>query len=236
VRLRGAPLSDSRAAERVIDAAVARRLCAVDLHCCRLSPSCVPALTRLLGGDSGLSELRVCNGAHGPLLDAATAGSFADAIAGNSTLTALHLTHCGLWSSGTREAGALLGVLAAHGQLRTLSLAGNRPPHGEEGEAGRALGALLAAPALAELDVSGCGLAAAGMRPLCAALARGTALRALRCADNHAGAAFDRQCLLPAVRSNTSLRTLRVDSARGGAASEHALEAAALVAARPPHA
>ena len=74
------------------------------------------------------------------------------------------------------------------------------------------LAALIAAdaPALHVLEVFCCdSLGDAGMAPIVEALALNHHLRELNCHSNGTSDAFARERLLPAVRANTSLRTLR---------------------------
>jgi hypothetical protein len=76
---------------------------------------------------------------------------------------------------------------------------------------GQLLGALVAAdaPALRELDVANGFLGETVLGPLCAALPHNTHLLTLDCSGNETmDVAFARDVLLPAVRANTSLRTL----------------------------
>jgi hypothetical protein len=100
-----------------------------------------------------------------------------------------------------------------------------------------ALGALVAAnaPALRDLNVWSNGLRDAGLGPLVDASRRSTRrhLRKLNLSENSCTAAFARDRLLPAVRSETSLRRLRAENyVAGGDADEFTHEAEALVAAR----
>jgi Ran GTPase-activating protein (RanGAP) involved in mRNA processing and transport len=76
--------------------------------------------------------------------------------------------------------------------------------------AGTSLGALVAAnaPALTMLNVSSCALGDEGLGPLVDALAANTHLQTLNCSGNGMSKAFAFDRLLPAVRANTSLRSL----------------------------
>jgi hypothetical protein len=78
--------------------------------------------------------------------------------------------------------------------------------------AGAALAALVAAdaPALRGLNLSDCGLQEAALGPLLDALTANTHLRTLWLGEVNASAAFLRERLLPAVRANTSLKTLKI--------------------------
>jgi Ran GTPase-activating protein (RanGAP) involved in mRNA processing and transport len=139
-------------------------------------------------------------------------------------------------------AGAVLcAALTGHPRLRAINLAGNRVP--SRADSGAALAALVAAnaPALQQLNVSDSELGDAGMGPLVDALRHNTHLTKLDCTYNFMSEAFARDRLLPAVRANSSLRTLIVTPppmemgrflGRHSGATESARKAAALVAAR----
>jgi hypothetical protein len=223
-----ANLNGPAALDAVVDAVLARRLSAVELNWCLLSPASVPALVRLLGGNA-LAELKIDN-YNQLLLDEPAAALLSEALVANTSLTALHLTLVGLWRR-PGAAVALVTALVGHPRLHTIDLSDNHM-HGIE-ETSASLGALVAAnaPALQQLDVSGSRLGDAGMGPLVDALRQNTHLRVLNCAVNEMSEAFARDRLVPAVRANKGLRTLTVECA-GERACEGAREAAALVAAR----
>ncbi len=100
----------------------------------------------------------------------------------------------------------LLGGLTAHRSLKQVGLNDN-----PIGDAQVALGALVAADAhtLVVLDLSRCGLQEAALGPLLDALPANTHLRALQLSEVTASAAFVSERLLPAVRANTSLTSLK---------------------------
>ncbi len=140
-----------------------------------------------------------------------------DALRTSSALTRLELTFLNLWGD-LAAAETLLRSLAGHPTLRVLSLLADDitedgHPRRElaacRARAGAALGALVAAnaPALLELVLSMCSLRGAGLAaPVFDALPRNTHLVTLRCDGNDLDAAFVHERLLPAVRSNASLR------------------------------
>ncbi len=76
--------------------------------------------------------------------------------------------------------------------------------------------------------MSNCFLGDDGVRPLLEALPANTHLRTLRCSDNNMTEVLARDVLLPAVRANTSLRTL----VAGERETASEAEAVALVARR----
>jgi hypothetical protein len=235
--LDGLPLRTAAALDAVVAAALARRLSALQLLFCDLTVASVPAVVRLLGGGA-LRALTV--GCVDWLLDAPAAALLGAALRGHTALTSLALWDMSLWHDGA-TASALLGALTAHPSLRTLDLSHN---DAIGPRVAAALGALVAAnaPALTELDVSGDDVAQSRLAPLLAALPRNTHLRILGCEYDRTGATatFVRQRLLPAVRANSSLRTLKVCAAvAAGAETESPAltllrQAEALVAARTP--
>jgi hypothetical protein len=239
VSLTAARLDVPGALDAVVDAALARRLSAVSLSFCRLSPASAPALARLLGG-SALTELYIAN-AGVQLLDAPAAALLGDALRANTTLAQLTAHNINLYVDAA-AAVTLLGALAGHVSLRALALAQEYEPS-EQAAAliGRALGALIAAnmSRLKELYIMSCRLGDAGMRPLLEALPRfaapvqfkicpqNTHLEILMCAGNGMSAAFTRDVLLPAARANTSLLLFHA-----GDEHEAEVEASAFVAAQ----
>jgi hypothetical protein len=194
------------ALDAFVDAALARRLTALEFSHCGLSPAAAPALARLLGAGSALESLCVCEGRQrATLLDAPSAALLAAALRANSTLT------LPLGAEGAAAAGVLLDALTAHPSLRTLSLSETAVrTAGDRVAVGFALGVLLAAnaPALTALRVDGCLLEDAGLTPLFEALRHSTHLRTLNCFDNRVTPQFALAVLLPAVRANASLRAL----------------------------
>jgi hypothetical protein len=229
VELHRAPLHTLAALDAVVYAALARQLKSLQFLVCRLSPASAPALARLLGGAT-LTELQISQPEQ--LLDAMSMALLGAALRANSTLTSLFLCHLAHFWGDVDAAAALLSALTGHASLRTLMLFNNRVDAAHNTAAGAALGALVAAntPALMELRMSLCNLGDAGLRPLFEALPANTHLRALDVALNGMSEAFARDLLLPAVRANTSLQTLRAASLQGANYSLH--QAEALVAER----
>jgi hypothetical protein len=201
-----APLDAPAALDAFVDAVHAHGITSLGLANCGLSPASAPALARLLAG--GLQELEVY--AYGQtLLDAPATGLLANALRASSTLTSLLFDDTGVWDD-TALAAVLLAALTAHPTLRELLLRGNPCQWAARAAAGRALGALVAAnaPALEILDVTACDLRDAGLRALVDALPGNTHLRSLNCRHTGMSVAFARERLLPAVRANSSLRSL----------------------------
>jgi hypothetical protein len=229
--LHRAPLYTPAALDAVVDAALARRLHAVVLDSCRLTPASAPALARLLGGGA-TSALRHVALKGDTLLTAPAARELAAALRANSTLTSLSIDSASVFHDPA-AAAELLDALTGHVSLRVLSLHDNAMAAAHQAAAGALLGALLAAntPALKQLDVSYCFLGDDGLRPLFEALPANTHLWALFCSGNDSSDAFAADVLLPAVRANASLRML---SAQGGfePLGPAARDAEALVAGR----
>jgi hypothetical protein len=208
VLLIAAPLNTPAALDAVVAAALANRFSTVALGACRLGPASTPALARLLGGGA-LRSLLIGLG-NAQLLNAAAAVVFGDALRANRTLKSLMLSHAALWRDPA-VAVTLLGAVTAHGSLSHVILAHN-PVGDAQNAAGAALGALVAAdaPSLEYLDLPACGLQEAALRPLVDALPANTHLRTLLLGKVTASAAFLRDRLLPAVRSNASLTSLEI--------------------------
>jgi hypothetical protein len=236
-----APLDAPAALDAVVDAALARRLSSVQLTTCGLSPASAPALARLLGGNT-LTELSLDHTLR-QLLDAPAAMLLANALRANTSLTALALDSIELWRDAA-AAAELMGALKAHPRLRRLSLSWNDGSM-HAAEAGAALAALLLAnaPPLQTLNISLNFLYDAGMAPVVDALRHNTHLTKLDCSENRMSEAFARNTLLPAVRTNTSLRELFASDLEGDEEEDEddvheddrnvaAREAEALVAAR----
>jgi hypothetical protein len=219
LKLRSAPLDGPVALDAVVDAAVACGVAAVTLCYCALSPSSVPALSRLF---NSRALTRLCIYGNGqPLLDAHAAETFGDALR-DSSITSLTLNNTCFWSSRGVPA-TLLGALVGHGSLQKLALViecgfhTQLPGDERQREAGAALSALVAAnaSALHELDVADARLTQEALGPMLDALPHNTHLRVLRCdwrnnspSSPHMWDAFVRQRLLPAVRANRSLHTM----------------------------
>jgi hypothetical protein len=215
--------------DALVDAALARRLTAVQFVHCSLCAAAAPALARLLGS-SALTELLVWGAgrADDPLVDAHAAAALANALRANATLTSLQLGAADMWRDAA-AANTLLGALTAHPSLRTLSLRDNSTVHLDEADhaaVSTSLASLLAAnsPALTALDLNRCNLGDAGMAPLLDALRVNTHLRSLTCNDSRITAEFAADVLLPAVRANVSLRVLDVSNRMGTHASERQAE------------
>jgi hypothetical protein len=199
------PLNTEVALDALVDAALARRLRAVELWACELTPASAPALARLLGG--GLSRLAIIDMS----LDLPAALLLSHALRACTTLTSFQLGHAELWDDPA-AAVLLLNALTGHRSLRELDLtvenAANTPA--EQAVAGASLSAVIGAnaPALRTLAVTNCNLGDIGMGALVDALARNTHLRTLLCAGNAISEDFARNRLRPAVEMNDSLRNL----------------------------
>jgi hypothetical protein len=239
------PLDTAAVLDAVVDTALARRLDSLLLLDCCLSRASVPALVRLLQGDT-LTQLHITlDHRHGiDWIGPPTASVLGAALRASSTLTDLALPAVVQRSPGATT--ALLGALTGHPRLRVLRLTGPRdiedsfyPSEAAAAAAvdatGAALGALVAAnaPALMELHlVDAWGLRTAELGPLFDALPANTHLRRLQCTYEYReiGVEIVRDRLLPALRANTSLRSLVLLD--NGMPCRYAREAVALVDAR----
>jgi hypothetical protein len=232
--LTGAVLDTPVTLDALVTPSLAARLKTLRLEQCRLFPASAPAVARLLRGGS-LQRLEI-EGGGDPFLDGTAAEMLGNALRACSTLTSFTLRCASLWHM-SGAATALLGALTGHASLRTLDLSHNWQYATHPTVTGAALGALVGAnaPALTELDVSGCGLGDEGLRPLFDALPANTHLTKLDCSGKAPTNAFACNTLLPAVRANGSLRQLSCtyQQHNASAATKHALaEAEALVAQR----
>jgi hypothetical protein len=221
-----------------LDAALARRVTSLKLSFCDgITPANVPALARLIYGGA-LTELYFDPNGVQLFDDVAGAELIAHALRTNTSLTSLFLIDARLWHD-LDVARVLLGAFTTHPRLRTLALFANRcsddmGADAEHQEAiGTLLGALVAAdaPALQTLDVCNSGFDEAVLGPVFAALPRNTHLCSLDIAGDGMSAAFARDKLLPAVRANTGLRTLRACT-DAAAFNCFSLEAERIVSAR----
>jgi hypothetical protein len=233
LELRHASLDTPGLTAMVVDMALSRRFHSLHLHGCAFSPACVASLARLLR-DGALTDLRVDEANEElVLLNAASAPLLCDALRANTTLTSLHLGS-GMWHDAAISA-VLLGALTAHASLRKLTCS-SWFPEAHFGDASRdtigaALGALVAAnaPALQSLSLMNTRITDAGMGPLLNALPGNTHLTELDIRGNCRTQGYVRDVLLPAVRANADLRSLRMDYVW-----DSAREAMALVASRAP--
>lgn len=127
-------------------------------------------------------------------------------------LTQLWLIEMDLWRAPV-AASMLLRALIGHPTLKELCLHNNAVrDDAQRTAASTALGALVAAnsPALTKLETNSCDLGNAGLAPMLAALPHNTHLRVLDISHNRATSAFLNGTVLPALRTNASLREARV--------------------------
>ena len=226
------PLGTPAALDAVTAAALACRLHGLVLRRCNLSPASVPALSRVIR-NGALTSVEIDNDSI-QLLDAPAAVQLADAIAASRTVTSVTLADVLFWHDAA--AAAVVRALTGHLSVRKLALNHNNAP--DKKFAGVALGALVAAnaPALLELVLFDSEFGDAGLGPLFDALPHNTHLRVLDCSNTGMSEEFARDCFLPAVQANTSLRKLAASEWWGGEedgdAPPELLEAEALVAAR----
>ena len=176
----------------------------LEFYGCDLSPASVPALARLVKGGM-LESLLIVN--WSPLLNEAAALTLADALTANRALKYLCLCGVHFWDAAA-AAGAIMQALTGHPSLHEVDLNNNTPQ--DQAAAGAALGALVVAntPALKVLSVDESRYGNDGLVPLFDALPRNNHLRKLSCRSTGMSEAFARDVVLPAVRANTSLRTL----------------------------
>jgi hypothetical protein len=243
-----APLETPATLSSVVDAALTRELRVLELAGCGLCAASAPQLARLLR-EGALTTLRIEDGADiadavpvadyepQPLLDEPAAALWCSALRSNRTLTTLALTNVDFWHHPAAGV-ALLGALAGHPSLRSLTLREGEddaaPPLA--GAAGAALGALAAANSAALQTLfleSRHGLNDTMLGPLVDALAYNTHLLSLHLMCCRVSVEFARNRLLPALAANASLRkVLLVPAAAGSAVDALLHEAEQLVADR----
>jgi hypothetical protein len=232
--LRYAPLNTPTAMDEVVDVVLSRRFHSLKLFACELSPASVPSLARLLR-DGALTNLYIDeNNEEQVLLNAVSGPLLCNALRANTTLTSLRLHGSSIWTDAAASA-ALLSALTAHPSVRKLSCSDWWFDE-DFGDAdvivvGAALGALVAAdaPALQSLSLTDLRINYAGLGPLLDALPSNTQLTELDISGSRVTQDCVRDVLLPAVRANVSLRSLRMENAW-----DSAREAMALVASRTP--
>jgi hypothetical protein len=204
--LENVPLNTAASLDAMVDAALARRLLAVELWDCQLSPASAPAYVRLLGG--GLARLALVNMEQ---LDVPAALLLSNALRVSATLTSFQLSAADLWCDPA-AAVLLLGALVSHPTLHKVDVSYNNTPSTPALQAivCALLAALVAAnaPALHTLDISHCRLSDARMSLLVDALPQNNYLRTLACAGNDMTEGFVHDRLRPAVQANASLRKL----------------------------
>jgi hypothetical protein len=225
-----APLDSPATLDAVVDAVLARRIRKLQLTACELPHFAAPAFVRLLRGEV-LTELDASPHEDQPVPDTPALALLCDALRENSTLTSLSLWGTTHVFNSPQAATALMSALTGHPCLRALLL-GCGPLDGQAAAAaGAAFGALVAAnaPALRKLSLNGFYLDDASMRPLVLALPQNTHLRELsvRLQIGNMSEAFARDELLPAVRANTSLRSLACYGGLGAEAQAHVAARAA---------
>ena len=196
-------------------------------------PRFAPAFTSLLRDARRLVSLSVSGfdeelGQHGLFAAQHAVALFAAALRSNTWLTRLELSSVRLWDVVERDV-AVVAALVGHSSVTHVSLHSNRLLLVDRLAVGHALAQLVGAnaPALAFLSVRSMELSEEGLRPVLAALPRNTHLRELECSEpwnGDIGKEFVRSTLVPAVRANTSLRSLW--------AGEHGDPAEKIVAAR----
>jgi hypothetical protein len=217
------------------DAAIARRLRELTLRSCT-APAAAP-LARLLA-EGSLAELDIGPLAGvefgTPLFDVAGAALVAHALRVNATLTKLKLRGAHMFAR-IPAAQSLLGALVGHRSLRELCITTENSMLLGLSVFGAALAALIASdtPALQVLVCLGNRLGDAGLAPIVDALPLNHHLRKLDVAYNRMSEAFARERLLPALRTNTTLREFACVSGLSRTVAE--AEAEELVRRRGQH-
>jgi len=194
-----------------VQLAIARPFSKCRLFSCGMTGESLPALTRLLR-DGSLEDF-TCSGNRG-LFTGQHISAFCLALR-SCKLNSLDLSATRLFDS-LPDGLAVLDALTGHPTLQTVHLLGNRPTENNRVTVGEAMGRLVTADsALRSLDMSYCRLGNEALRPLFAAVAQSTRLRELDSAHNDISSKFARHLVLPAIRSNASLRSLVIVDREG---------------------
>ena len=197
----------------LMDGAVFAQLPSLELRNTRFSSASTRALVCMLSGRT-LTRLVLSN-CTGLLDIPARCAMLAMALWEHTALICLELAQMPLWSRFEAHVPGvmLLDMLKGHPSLQTLACRCDWTSRAEGLDAvavGAALGDFVAAnaPALRVLDLSDNFLDESTLAPLCEALPLNTHLHSLDVSDNFLDEAFVARHLLPAVRANTSLRTV----------------------------
>ena len=209
-----APLRNGAVANALMRGVAEADVSYVSFENCHLAPASLPVLTRLLQAGC-LEGLDINNYEHALFEEGPDLTAFCHALR-SSTLQKLELNMCELWRDPA-VAGELLAALVGHLTLRELSLSWNHVNYTDDARraAGKQLASLIThSSALHKLDLEYSYLGEAGLAPIFEALPRSITLKEL-CLVAHGqriSREFARDVILPAVRTNTSLRTLRFDN------------------------
>jgi len=207
--------------DAVVDAAIAAGIREIFFLGCRLNPPALPALTRLLQSP-GFERLKISNNGW-TIFEGLALPAFCETLRNSKSLTALELDGVNLWDD-LEVLSELFAALEGLPTLQKLKLRRNRTDEAPRiaaslwavderlDELQRAVGKYLArlivrSNSLRSLKLKDNLLGEAGMTPIFQALNGSRTLSEL---SLHEGisADFTRDVVLPAVRANTSLRTL----------------------------
>ena len=191
-----AGLRTPAALDAVVDAALSLGISGLRLFSSAPSPASAPALARLITG-TRLEQLCI-NNEGGALFDLPAAQVFGEAVRTNVTLLELSLVRANVWRDAD-AAAAVFASITAHPHLRKVGLCGNAVANREQASAAIAELLTVNAPALQQLDLSGCGFGDEGMDPIVDALASNTHLRTLKLYTDDVSAFFRHTRLLPAA-------------------------------------
>ena len=209
---RNFPLATRAVVDALVDAAISAGIKDVQFIGCGLSPTALPALTRLLQSP-GFVCLHVWNLGlalfEGPALPA-----FCEALRNCTSLKALKLVMVNLWDD-MAVATQLIAALEVHPSLQKLSMERSRTDGTPvmQQAAGGCLARLIArSTCLRLLSLEDNRFGEAGMTPIFQALRNNSSLEKLAFRVLIGGELispeFARDVVLPAVRANTGLRTL----------------------------
>ena len=226
-----APLRNGAVANALMHRVAEARVSDFFFTNCGLAPASLSCLTRLLE-DGCLERMSIRDNWRALFEEGPDLTTFCHALR-SSRLQALELSRCRLWRDPA-AAGELLAALVGHPTLCELSLHYNLDADNTADvrrAAGEQLGSLITHnSALQKLNLAGNDLGEANLAPIFEALPRSSTLKELIFYGETISREFARDVILPAVRANTSLRTL--DFGPYGETLPELAEAQAIVAAR----
>jgi hypothetical protein len=203
--LNNADLSLDMALDELVSLAITNRYSSVYLGVCLLPAAPLPALTRLIKSGALEEFLLQLRPELDLLADAQSVPAFFDSL---KRLRRVYLNSLQLEDLGP----SLLSALSESASLKALGLSDAQFPTAEAQLVfGEGLAQLVAkSVTLDYLDLDDCALSSEALQPFFAVLGTSKTLQTLKCSGNDIDAGFS-SFILPAVKLNTSLRTLVFD-------------------------
>ena len=202
------PLATRAVVDALVDAAISAGIKDAGFYSCGLTQIVLPALGRLLQSPD-LERLKVCN-QNVALFEGPGLPAFCDVLRNCKSLKTLRLGNVNLWAD-TAAASQLIAALEVLPAQQEVSLLWNHVDvtPATQHVAGECLARLIArSTSLWKLDLDYNELGEAGLAPIFQALRGNASLVELSLNGEQIRALFVRNVVLPAVRSNTTLRIL----------------------------